>query len=111
LNRDKVYLKHILESIRRIKEDVQGGGAVFRSNRTIQDAVLRNLQVLSESTQRLSQASKSAYPEIPWRDIANFRNRVVHDYLNVDLDIVWEIIEHNLPPLEKTIREMRDKMK
>ena len=110
MNRDRVYLKHILECIRRIEEDVQGNETAFRSNRTIQDAVLRNLQILSESTKRLSQTSKLTHPAIPWRDIANFRNRVVHDYLKVDLDIVWGIIECDLPPLKIAIREIQNSL-
>lgn len=107
MNRDRVYLKHILECIRRVEEDVQGGESVFRSNRTIQDAVLRNLQTLSESVQRLSGASKSLQPTIPWQEIARFRNRIVHDYLHVDFDIVWGIIERDLPPLKIAIQEIQ----
>jgi uncharacterized protein with HEPN domain len=89
-------------------DDVRGSEAVFRSNRTVQDAVLRNLQILSESTQRLSPAVKSAHPGIPWSDIANFRNRIVHDYLKIDLDIVWEIIKKSLPPLKSSVQEIQN---
>ena len=110
MNRDRVYLKHILECIRRIEEDVRGDETAFRSNRTVQDAVLRNLQILSESTKRLSETGKLTHPTIPWRDIANFRNRVVHDYLQVDLDIVWGIIERDLPPLKLAIQEIQNNL-
>ena len=72
----------------------------------IQDAVLRNLQVMVESTQRLSDALKSAHPEIDWRQIAGFRNIVVHSYLNVEPDRVWLVVEQDLPPLQRSVAEM-----
>jgi uncharacterized protein with HEPN domain len=108
LSRDKVYLKHILECIRRVEEDVQGNETVFRTNRIVQDAVLRNLQVLSESTKRLSAQLKSSQPDIPWRDIANFRNRAVHYYLNINLDIVWGIIANDLPSLKNAVQKLQN---
>jgi len=72
----------------------------------LQDAVVRNLQVLSESTQRLSEELKSRYTAVEWRKIADFRNRLVHDYLGVDLEIVWQVIERDLPELKRAIVEM-----
>jgi uncharacterized protein with HEPN domain len=82
------------------------GEAAFASNRTAQDAVLRNLQILSESTQRLSQEAKDKHPEIDWRGIAAFRNRLVHDYFNIRLDIVWQIIEKDVPPLRAAVEQL-----
>jgi len=62
--------------------------------------------VLSESTQRLSEELKSRYPMVEWRKIADFRNRLVHDYLGVDLEIVWHVIEEDLPELKRAIVEI-----
>jgi uncharacterized protein with HEPN domain len=103
LNRDALYLGHILECIRRIDEDISAGRDHFLTNRTVQDAVLRNMQILSESTQRLSPEARQLRPEIPWRNIASFRNRIVHDYFNIDLDIVWGIIQNDLPALRVAV--------
>lgn len=69
----------------RIEEYVQGGREAFLQSRLIQDAVLRNLQTLAESTQRLSDEFKRAHPDIDWRAIAGFPNVLVHDYLGVDV--------------------------
>ena len=80
---DAVYLRHIQECIRRIEEDIAGGRESFMASHTVQDAVLRNRQTLAESTQRLSEAAKSARPEIDWRRVAAFRNVLVHDYLHI----------------------------
>lgn len=88
------------ECIANIEEDTAGGKDVFTTNRTIRDAVMRNLQVLAESSKRVSEQERARYPEIPWRDLADFRNVVVHDYLRIDYDEIWSIIETNLPPLK-----------
>jgi uncharacterized protein with HEPN domain len=72
----------------------------------IQDAVLRNLHTLSESTQRLSDALKDQHPEVDWTSIAAFRNVVVHDYLGIDLPRTWDIVERDLPDLKCTIGTM-----
>lgn len=70
------------------------------------DAVLRNLQTLAESTQRLSEARKAAHPQIEWRAIAAFRNILAHDYLGINLEWVWETIVQDLPLLEQHITAM-----
>ena len=82
-----------------------GKSEFFRAD-LLQDAVVRNLQVLSESAQRLSEEVKSRYAAVEWRKIADFRNRLVHDYLGVDLEIVWHVIETDLPELKRAIAEM-----
>ncbi len=76
------------------------------ASHTIQDAVLRNLQTMSESTQRLSNAAKAAHPEIEWRRISAFRNVLVHNYLGIDLDLVWQIVQRDIPELKRVILAM-----
>jgi uncharacterized protein with HEPN domain len=83
---DRVYLLHILECVRRIEEDTADGEDAFMASHTLQDAVLRNLQTMAESTQRLSEAAKAKYPEIEWARVAAFRNVLVHDYLGIDVE-------------------------
>jgi uncharacterized protein with HEPN domain len=102
---DRLYLIHIREAIGRIEEYVQDGREAFLESRLIQDAVVRNLQTLAESTQRLSDAFKQAHPDIDWRAIAGFRNVLVHDYLGVDVARVWQIIEKQLPRLKEQLPE------
>ena len=71
------------------------------------DAVVRNLQVLAESTTRLSDQIKATEPAIPWPEIRSFRNRLTHGYLAMDLDTVWEVVRQNLPELDDAVRRMR----
>lgn len=106
---DSVYLRHILECIRRIEENVAGGHDAFMASHTLQDAVLRNLQVMTESAQFLSEASKATRPEIDWQRIAAFRNVLVHNYLGVDLERIWEILQRDVPQLKCAVVEMLTK--
>ena len=72
----------------------------------VQDAAVRNLQVLSESTTRLSDGLKETEPNIPWPQLRGFRNILAHGYLNIDTDIVWKVIEKELPALDQAIQRM-----
>jgi uncharacterized protein with HEPN domain len=102
---DKLYLVHIAESIDKIETYLAGlDFTAFMENAMVQDAVLRNLQVLAESTQRLSDGFKSRYPEIEWYKIAGLRNILVHDYLGIDLETVWAVAAEKLLAL-KTIAQ------
>ena len=101
-----VYLRHVQESIRRIEENVSEGQDRFMTSHTLQDAVLRNLQTMAESIQRLSDDLKAAHLEIEWPRIAAFRNVLVHDYLGIDIERVWEITQRDIPKLKQAILAM-----
>ena len=103
---DTAYLHHIQECIRRIVENVAEGRERFMASHTLQDAVLRNLQTMAESTQQLSDDLKATHPEIEWRRIAAFRHVLVHDYLGIDLERVWEITQRDIPELNQAILAM-----
>jgi uncharacterized protein with HEPN domain len=100
---DTVYLHHIMECIRRIEEDVSEGRERFLRSHTLQDAVLRNLQTMAESAQRVSHDLKEAHPEIEWHRIAAFRNVLVHDYLGIDIERIWQITQGDVPELKQAI--------
>jgi uncharacterized protein with HEPN domain len=74
------------------------------ASRTLQDAIVRNLQVLCESTQRIDDLHKARHPEINWTSIAGMGNVLVHDYFEVDFEAVWDVIVRDLPPLDKAMR-------
>lgn len=107
---DIVYLAHMLECAGRIDEYVGGDEARFRTSRLIQDAVVRNLQTLAESSQRLTDAIKTSEPDVPWRAIAGFRNILVHDYLAIDVDAVWLVVDQELPPLQVALQRMQKRL-
>lgn len=99
------YLAHILESINAIQEYVSRGRESLDDLKT-QDAVIRRLQVMAESCLRLSNETMETYPDVGWQHIRNFRNRLVHEYLDVDINLIWVIIEHNLPPLKSAVENL-----
>ena len=104
---DKLYLIHIKECIERIESYMQGKGKQdFLDSELLQDAVIRNLQVLAESTQRLSGAAKERHDVVDWYKIAGFRNVLVHDYLGVDVERVWNILDNDLPVLKEAILQI-----
>jgi uncharacterized protein with HEPN domain len=104
---DRIYLEHILECIALIQDYTRNGKAEFMASALVQDAVLRRLQTMAESTQRLSEALKEKAPAVDWRALAGFRNVLVHDYLGgIDLEQVWSAVEQYLSGLEAAVRSL-----
>ena len=107
---DRLYVDHILECIRDVVEFTREGKDVFFSDKKTQQAVIRTLQTLAESTQRLSDSLKLRHAEVNWIAIAGFRNVVVHDYLGLDLEQVWEIVVDDIPELKRQIETIRGEL-
>jgi len=106
---DRVYIEHIIDCIDcidRIDEYTQNDQFVFMNSAMVQDAVIRNLQTLSESTQKLSDKLKAEHPEINWKAISGFRNILVHNYLGLDLPQIWIVIENRLPQLRGNLEKL-----
>jgi uncharacterized protein with HEPN domain len=82
----------------------------FEASRPVQDAVIRNLQTLTESSPRLPEAIKATEPAVPWRELAGFRNVIVHGYLGIDVAAVWLVIEQDLPALAEAVRRMEARL-
>ena len=103
---DRVLLAHMLDCLDRIHEYTHAERSRFDASRLVQDAVLRNLQTLAESSQRLSIEIKATESHIPWRELAGFRNVIVHGYLGVDLGAAWLVVEQDLPALTEAVNRM-----
>ncbi len=99
--RDVFYVKHMLECIDAI-ETYCAAGDIESDARTM-DAVLRKLQILTESSKRVSEELKTAYPEVAWRELAGFRNVVVHDYLGIRVERVGGIVREEIPRLREQV--------
>ena len=111
MKNDLLYLSNIQECIAAIESYTIDGKKAFMQNPMIQDAVIRNLEVIGEATKRLSSQTRERYSEVPWRRIAGLRDVLIHDYLRVDLEEVWGIISDYLPELKANIERIIDKMK
>jgi uncharacterized protein with HEPN domain len=106
MKNDLLYLSNIQECIEAIESYTFDGKKIFMETRMIQDAVIRNFEVIGEATKRLSPEFKAKYPEVPWRRIAGLRDVLIHDYLRVDLDEIWGIIVSDLPNLKSAINKI-----
>ena len=109
MRRDAVYLLHILDAIKKIRRYAAAGHAEFMAQSHWQDATIRQLEIIGEATKRLSEEMRSAHPHIPWRRIAGLRDVLIHDYMGVDLNVVWNIIQGRIPELEDEIRAILGK--
>lgn len=98
------------DCLERIHEYTQADRTRFEGSRLVQDAVIRNLQTLTESSQRLSTEIKGSEPQIPWRELAGFRNVIVHGYLGVDLGAIWLVVEQDLPALAGAVDRMTTRL-
>lgn len=103
---DGVYLSHIEDAISSIQEYVAGGKEAFLANKMIQDAVIRNLEIIGEAVKKISPDTRARAPEVPWKQISGLRDVLIHDYFGVDLGTVWLVVENRLPALKLQIRNL-----
>ena len=100
---ERLYLTDIRDAIDRILDYTAKGRGDFIADPRTQDAVVRNIEIIGEATRGVSDATRTAHPEIPWRDMADMRNKVIHDYFRTDLEVVWDVVTNDLPPLRQQI--------
>jgi uncharacterized protein with HEPN domain len=104
---NEVYLRHILDAIRKVESYTSGiDRDAFETDDMRQDAVIRQIEIIGEASRQLSDDFQEEHDSIPWSDIIGMRNRIAHDYMNVDLDIVWEVIHHDLPTLKSSVQRL-----
>jgi uncharacterized protein with HEPN domain len=107
---DSIYLRHVLDAIVKIEEYTQGiKYERFMDNHLIQDGVIRQIEIIGEATKRLSKETRERYSEIPWKDMTGMRDKLIHNYLGVDLDAVWDTVEKDIPDLRNRLRYLIEK--
>jgi len=94
---DLAYIEHILRAISKIKDFTSNmDRSDFGENEMVQDAVIRNIEIIGEATKNVSKEMKVTYYEIPWKMMAGMRDKLIHDYMGVDVDVLWRTIELDL---------------
>jgi uncharacterized protein with HEPN domain len=95
---DTIYLRHIQDAINRIEEYVNGlDHKRFMYSSLVQDGVIRQFEIIGEATKNLTSTFKEGYPEMPWKDIAGMRNKLIHQYFGVDIAALWDTVVQDLP--------------
>lgn len=105
-DRDRLYLQHIVEAISRIERFTADGRAAFMADEKTQSAVMRQLEIIGEAAKRISDPLKQSAADLPWREIAATRDRLIHGYFSVKLDIVWNVVERDLEALKRRVAQL-----
>ena len=110
MKQDSVYLNHILEAIDNILEDTNGfTEEKFLSDRTVKQAVTRNIEIIGEAVKLVSEKLRNENPDVPWQKIARTRDMLIHHYFDVDDQELWKIIIADLPALKVSVNKILTK--
>jgi uncharacterized protein with HEPN domain len=103
---DRFYLLHIRDALADLAAYASPGRDAFFAERLRQDGIIRKLEVIGEAVKGLSADARARRPEIPWRQIAGMRDKIAHEYFGVNLELVWMVVEGDLPALQKAVSSL-----
>ncbi|OGG29214.1 hypothetical protein A2971_04600 [Candidatus Gottesmanbacteria bacterium RIFCSPLOWO2_01_FULL_46_21] len=104
----EVYLRHILDAIHRIEKHIFGVQKVdfFKDDSTAAAAAVRELEIIGEAITQMPEAYRTKHTSVPWREITDMRNRLIHGYFSVDYKIVWKTVTEDLKPLKQQVEDL-----
>ncbi len=104
---DRIYLQHIVDAVDNIDKFIKGVKKdSFVKNVLVHSAVIRQLEIIGEAVKKVSVESKRKHKDIPWRDIGDLRNKLIHEYFGVDLSLVWIVCKRDIPTLKQAVKSI-----
>ena len=103
---ERVYLLHAIDAIDAALSYTADGRDAFFDDTKTQDAVIRNIEILGQAVKGISDATRALEPGVPWRQIAGMRDKLIHDYFGVDISLVWDVVERELPILRPQLERL-----
>ena len=101
------YVRHILDEVDYLIKTSQGLSAeAFLSDPTLRRAFVRSLEIIGEATKQLPDTFRAAHPKVEWRPMARMRDRLIHGYFGVDYELVWEVVQVQIPELRRVLQEI-----
>jgi uncharacterized protein with HEPN domain len=112
LKRDsRLYLDDILDAIEKIEKYVNGlTFEEFSQDSKTVDAIVRNFEIIGEATKHIPAETKEKHPRIPWKMMAGTRDKLIHEYFGVNLQVLWKAVKEDIPPLKRSIKQLLQKM-
>ncbi len=105
---DFAYISHILTCIKKIKKYSKGQSKLqFKESELLQDAIIRNIEIIGEASKKISPSFKKDYSHIPWKEISGMRDKLIHDYLGIDVEVIWTTVKKDIPLLEKELKTIK----
>jgi uncharacterized protein with HEPN domain len=106
VRRDADWLAEILEAVQNIKRYAVRGRPAYDADELIRAWMVQQIQIIGEAASHLSAQLLATHPDVPWREIADMRHLLVHGYFHIDPEIVWRVIERDVPALETSVRSI-----
>jgi len=110
VSEDRIYLLHVRDAIADILVYAEAGEDAFLRETMRQDAIIRKLEVIGEAVKQLSDNTRDSKPDIPWRRVAGMRDRLIHPYFGVDLDLIWNVVRLERPTLLEAVDDVLSQM-
>ncbi len=107
----RLYLDDIFDAVEKIQNYVEGlTFEQFSEDSKTVDAIVRNFEIIGEATKRVPLETKEEYPQVPWKLMAGTRDKLIHEYFGVNLQVMWKAIKEDLPPLKRSIKQLLQKL-